>query len=172
MSRCRFWLIFSINCLALLACQEKPTILLMEDAQTVVPQPLYRVDEESEYMTITTMYQVFEGSEGNVDTYFLEASDGDTIRVARLRTCSACTLVGLPGETDDPVSLNIGEPINQTAHTCSVDSNIVETEPYQGPQYITCLYWIDAEGYGNKIYSIWENQETISFLQSLIRLNK
>jgi hypothetical protein len=155
------------------ACREKPEVLSVDEAMTAVPSMIFQAQSPFEGKEVSSFYRLSESSEGIIDTYFtIESLDGTMIRLAKLRYCAACALIGSSTELENSSSVYVTGSINQEVNVCRITEEAYRAEVFSGDQYNTCLYWIDDEGHGYKLYSTWELKETVEFLENLEPLNQ
>ena len=148
---------------------------LSEALDAGLPLPLYYPDPQADaqYSRLGATYYYFDlGDELRLDAYFtVEGSNDQLIRVARMSICTVCTLIGPPSEATGKQVL-IQWAADSKGYTCGVLSDATSKEFVSGDAYQSCVFWIDKQGYGYKLYTIWSEDESVAFVNSLRQLSK
>jgi len=136
--------------------------------------PLYTSNSEAggSYANLKTTYYLFRwDTDYRLDIYFSATDDGETDnRVARLLIYSAGGQLVNLGET-------VGELIpivwssNEQGSTCNVVASETEKDQVSGQAYRSCLFWIDKDGYGYKLYTVWSVADATVFANGLLRVD-
>jgi hypothetical protein len=133
--------------------------------------PVYYLDTSADATPAefdTTYYYFDDSSEIYLYAYFTTKDvEGQTIRVARLMTCSLCgQLVNIDetkGELPAPITWSKG------GGACTVTSEADRIDQFEGERYQSCLYWMDEDLYAYKLYTVWSEEEAVEFANSLVR---
>jgi hypothetical protein len=132
-----------------------------------MPQPIYAIDEPFEGDQITTHYRLYDNSDGTADTYFIVNGTDEMVILARLRICAGCSLIGSPREVEGGITVFLPAPFVLEAYTCNVVRQALQPETEEEPEYRTCMYWMDQNNYGYKLYTVWDLETTVRFLGQL-----
>jgi hypothetical protein len=144
---------------------------LQEALDAQLPLPVYESSESViGYSLLKTVYYYFDlGSELRLDTYFV-TSDGDkVIRVARM---SLYTANGQLIATDEAgnKTISIDWAQGNKGGNCKVLPSVMVNEYVSGEDYQSCLFWFDQELRQYKLYTVWTEDEAVTFANSLSRV--
>jgi hypothetical protein len=146
--------------IALVGCADSKRDLTVYEAVDLVPtsRPLYAPQAEFDEQAVETSYWITDTSEGIIYAdFFLKDSDGESVNVMSLMSCSACAPIGRPGQLTGG-STFIGRPFNQEAYLC---------EPVKESEFVTCLFWMDSYFFSYMAYSTLSLDDTLRFLENL-----
>ena len=135
------------------------------DAARSMYQPVYTIDEVFEENQISTYYCLYNDSDGTSDTYFIVDDTDEMVILARLRIGSSGNLIGYSSELTGGDSISLPAPFDSQAYACNVVRQALQPETERDTEYRTCMYWID--GYGYKLYTVWDLETTLRFLEQL-----
>jgi hypothetical protein len=141
--------------------------------QTYLALPLYaaRPESNSANAPLQTTYYLYDWGDGNrLDTYFSETSQSDQ-RVARLSIFSVSGQLVRTDETSG-TEVPIAWSSTKLGGTCKLLVSEIGQEPLAGTAYRSCLFWIDPDGYGYKLYTIWPEADAVVFANSLTRVQR
>jgi hypothetical protein len=144
---------------------------LDEAVDAELPLPLYYPDPQADaqYAHLGVTYYYFDwGDDLRLDAYFtVMGQDEQVVRVARMAICITCGLIGPPNEaTGRQVLIDWAD--EGKGYTCRILSDATRNEFISGDAYKTCLVWGDEQGYRYKLYTVWSEDETVSFINSLL----
>jgi hypothetical protein len=102
-----------------------------------------------------------------IETYFLNNSHRPATNDATMYMNTL--LKGGPPDLLGYVTINWA--IDKHGYTCKLASTINNRKPIPPSTYKTCLHWMDNEHKNYVFYSVWAENETVQFVNSLIRAN-
>jgi hypothetical protein len=120
----------------------------------------------------TTYYYYNTPPEYRLDTYFwIENSEGETFRVARMSTYN---LNGQLVNTDETSGLPSRPMVwsKTGGGLCKVLPRAYSGERIAGHPFQSCLFWLDKDLNQYKLYTVWPEEKAIDFVNQLVPLEK
>ena len=162
-------LVFLVISVLLTGCWGKKKALSLDEIlNSDVEVPIYYLDPSSGYKDLKVVYYYSEDSEVQLSTYFLtENLNSQTVRVAVLFTCRACggLVDGSELHGDAPVPVAWAQGLTGACKVLNYNFNL-----YLGDMFKSCLYWYDQNAFSYKFYSVWSEEESVDFVNSLTRV--
>jgi hypothetical protein len=140
--------------------------------------PVHRPDPSSDHGDLRLVYYYLgDYSEVLLVTYFLEEdSENQEVRVARMFTCRNCD-GPYPDEIQGKAASSVtwargGTGVCRVAnidheHLAAYERDYVDGEPFQ-----SCLFWVDENGIIYRLYTVWQEDESVDFANSLLVLEE
>lgn len=143
--------------------------LTLEDAvKANFGLPIYGINPISPYsqQLRTTLFHIASHDEVKVETYFA-TNEAPTKSIIRMTVYSL-----LKAGPDTPQGqVNIAWALNGVGSLCKRPVSFDNREPFEASSYSMCMYWMDTEYKQYVLYSNWSEAETLTFINSLIKVN-
>jgi len=155
-------------------CWEKPRALSIDEAlDSDISVPIRCVDPDSSHKDLEVVYYYSgNSSEALLTTYFLtENSNKQMVRVAVMLTCRYCGQLIDANETRGEAPLPVSWAQGDTG-ACRAQPPTHQDDLYAGNPFQSCLYWFDRDGNVYKLYSVWPEEESVDFANSLVVVEK
>ena len=142
---------------------------------TDVEVPVHSVDRSlgAKYADLDVAYYYSgDSSEGLLITYFTtKDAEDQIIRVARMSTCRRCGQTVNTDETRGQSPVPITWASGYTG-ACRSHPPTYRSDPFEGDDFQSCLYWFDQDLNQYKLYTIWSIEEAANFANLLIVLDE
>lgn len=129
--------------------------------------PIYVPKPNSAYADLAPAFYYYnDGSEQDVTTFFMRDSQGEQVRVAKMRT--AVTPGALDGAVGHHPDMMVEWADGRSAQVCDFTPETIRRDSMPGDPYQTCLVWWAAD-YSFLFYSTMPLDQTLILVNSLER---